>query len=109
MYGDIGTIKQYWKETDFDRTDADKKICNGPAYLYAAHLTATAGGAATAVIRDGQDTSGEIKLDLAALTSSKDNRNFDPPVYFKKGIYIDVGDHVTSVIVHFLRFEKGTE
>jgi hypothetical protein len=102
MYGDLETMKAYWKETETDRTAADKKVCNGPAYLYAAHLTANATGASTAVIRDGHDANGDIKVDLAALTSSKDNRNFDPPIFFKKGIFIDVGDNVTSVIVHFL-------
>lgn len=102
MYGDLETMERYWKELEHDRATADKKSCNRPCFLYAAHLTAGTGGAATAVIRDGHDSNGEIKVDLAALTSSKDNRNFDPPVYFKKGLYLDVGDNVTSVIVHFL-------
>ena len=102
MYGDLETIKQYWKEGQTERITADGQAYAKPAFLYAAHLTADTVGAATAVIRDGHGTTGDIKVDLAALTSSKDNRNFDPPIYCKKGIYVDVGSNVTSVIVHFI-------
>jgi len=102
MYGDLETMEAYWKELEHDRATADKKSCNRPCFLYAAHLTADAVGPATALIRDGHDSNGDIKLDLAALTSSKDNRNFDPPLYLKKGLYLDVGSNVTSVVVHFM-------
>lgn len=101
MYGDLETIQKYWKQLEHERATTDKKAYNRSCFLHAAHLTAATGGVATAVIRDGHDSGGEIKVDLAALTSSKDNRNFDPPLYFKKGLFIDVGDNVTSVIVHF--------
>ena len=102
MYGDLETIKKYWKGIEYDRTAVDKKVCNRPVFLYAAHLVASTGGVATAVIRDGHDTGGEAVVDLAALTSSCDPRKFDPPIYLKKGLYVDVGGNVTSVLVHFL-------
>jgi hypothetical protein len=109
MYGDLETMKGYWKETQTQRLTTDGEAYQHGAFLYAAHLTASTVGVATAVIRDGHNTDGEIKVDLAALTSSKDNRNFDPPIYFKKGIYVDVGDNVTSVIVHFLPAKEKKE
>ena len=102
MYGDLETMEDYWKKLEHDRTAVDKKVCNRPCFLYAAHLVAGSGGAATAVIRDGHDTGGETVVDLAALTSSNDPRKFDPPIYFKKGLYVDVGSNVTSVLVHFM-------
>ncbi len=108
MYGDLETLRGYWKDTEYDRVVADKKVCNRPCFLYAAHLVAGAGGAATAVIRDGHDTGGEAVVDLAALTSSNDPRRFDPPIFFKKGLYVDIGSNVTSVLVHFMPArEKG--
>ena len=102
MYGDLETMEKYWKEIEYDRTAVDKKVCNRPCFLYAAHLVATTGGAATTVIRDGHDTGGETVVDLAALTSSNDPRKFDPPIFLKKGLYIDVGSNVTSVLVHYM-------
>jgi len=110
MYGDLTTMKKYWKDLEYDRTVVDKRVSNRPCFLYAAHLVATTGGAATAVIRDGHDTSGEAVVDLAALTSSCDPREFDPPIYLKKGLYVDVGSNVTAVLVHFLPArEKNSE
>lgn len=109
MYGDLETRELYWKELEYDRTAVDKKICNRPVFLYAAHLVASAGGVATAVIRDGHDTGGEPVVDLAALTSSCDPRRFDPPLYFKKGLYVDVGSNVTSVLVHFMPAREKKE
>lgn len=103
MYGDIETMMTYWKELDHELVAADKKVCNGPCFLYGAALVSTTGGASTAVIRDGHDTSGDPAVDLAALTSSNDPRMFDPPIYLKKGLFVDIGSNVTSVLVHFLR------
>lgn len=109
MYGDLKTLELYWKELEYDRTTADKKICNRPVFLYAAHLVAGTGGAATAVIRDGHDAGGEAVLDLAALTSSCDPRRFEPPIYLKKGLFVDVGSNVTAVLVHFLVAKEKLE
>ena len=109
MYGDLETMEIYWKELEYDRTAVDKKVHNRPCFLYAAHLVAGTGGAATAVIRDGHDTGGEAVVDLAALTSSCDPRKFDPPIFLKKGLYVDVGSNVASVLVHFLPEKKKGE
>lgn len=108
MYGDLETMEGYWKRLEYTRVTVDKKVCNRPCFLYAAHLVADTVGAATAVIRDGHDTGGEAVVDLATLTSSNDPRRFDPPIYLKKGLYVDVGSNVTSVLVHFMPTrEKG--
>lgn len=102
MYGDLEAMKAYWKAMETDETSVDKKVSNLPCFLSAAHLTAGSGGAATAIIRDGHDTTGEAKIHLAALTSATDPRFFSPPIYFKRGLYVDVASNVTSVLVHFL-------
>jgi hypothetical protein len=102
MYGDLETQKVYWKELDHDLVTVDKKVSNRPCFLYSACLVAGTGGAATAVIRDGHETASEAVLDLGALTSSNDIRKFDPPLYLKKGMFVDVGSNVTSVFVLFL-------
>lgn len=102
MYGDLETQKGYWKELVSDLVTADKKVSNRPCFLYGCSLVAGTGGAATAVIRDGHETTSEGVIDLAALTSSYDTRKFDPPLYLKRGMFVDVGSNVTSVFVHFM-------
>lgn len=109
MYGDLETMEGYWKRLEYDRTAVDKKVCNRPVFLYAAHLVASTGGVATAVIKDGHDTGGEAVVYLAALTSSCDPRRFNPPIYLKKGLYVDVGSNVTAVLVHFMPAREKKE
>jgi len=89
------------KECSHMRVTADTLINPGPAYVIAVHLVAAAGGAATALIYNGHGTGGEAKIDLSAPPSSSDPRLFWPPLYFDKGIYIDVGSNVTSVLIQY--------
>lgn len=109
MYGDLETMAAYWKRLEYVETAVDKKACNRPCFLYAAHLTGSAGAVATAIIRDGHDTGGEAVVHLAAVTSDNDTRNYDPPLYFKKGLYIDVVSNATSVLVHFMPEKEKKE
>jgi hypothetical protein len=102
MYGDLETLESYWKSLDYDLTSADKKVCNGPCFVYAAHLVANSSGVGTAIIRDGHDASGAAVVSLSSLTSSNDPRKFDPPLYFKKGVFVDVVANVSSILIHFL-------
>jgi hypothetical protein len=106
MYGDLDTLELYWKELEHELVAADKRVYHGPCFLYAAQLVSNTSGASTAVIRDGQNTDAEVVVDLAALTSSNDPRRWDPPIYLKKGLFVDVGTNVTSVLVHY-RPAKG--
>ena len=103
MYGDLETFQTYWKDIQDKEVAVDTKACNAPCFLSAVHLTAGTGRAATATLRDGHDASGEIKLQLAALTSAADIRQFTPPIYFKQGLFVDVGSNVTSCFVQFLK------
>ena len=109
MYGDLDSMEDYWKKLEHLHAAADVKGYAGPCFLSAAHLTAGTGGAATAIIRDGHNTDAEAKVYMSALTSANDLRQFNPPLYFKRGLDLDVGSNVTSLLVHFLpeRERKG--
>ena len=69
--------------------------------LFSAHLVADSGGTATAIIYDGQSASDKPIVDLSAPLSSVDRRFFIPPLYFSRGLYVDFGSHVTSVLLQF--------
>lgn len=83
------------------RITADSLVSPKPCFVFSVSLVADAVGAATAVIRDGHNTGAEAVIDLAALTSSVDDRNYDPPFYFEKGLYVDVGSNVTSLLIRY--------
>lgn len=96
-----------WIKAGYSRVTADSLICPEPCFLLSVCLVADAVGAATAVIRDGHNTGGEAVIDLAAVTSNKDSRHFSTPLLFKKGLFVDVGSNVTSVLVQYLPYHVG--
>ena len=109
MYGDLETMQDYWKSLAYDVTAVDKKVSGRPCFIYAVHLVANSSGVGTAIVRDGHDTSGEAVISLSALTSSNDPRKFDPPLYFKKGVFIDVVANVSSIMIHFMQAGEKKE
>lgn len=90
------------EKVSYERVTADQVVCPTPCLLYMAHLAGGSGGASTAVIRDGHSTSADAVIDLAAPASGMDFVSFDPPILLKKGLYVDVGSNVTSVLVQYL-------
>jgi hypothetical protein len=80
----------------------DSGLVNGrPAFLFSVHLVADSGGIATAAIYNSQTASGDPLVDLSAPSGSTDQRVFVPPLFFDKGIYADLGDHATSILLQF--------
>ena len=97
MYGDILAQMVAWKMGQNFRAVADLLVTRKPCFLFSVTLTGGTGGVSTAVIRDGHTDTGDIVVDLAAITSDKDHRNYLWPKYFKKGLFVDVGSNITSV------------
>lgn len=83
------------------RVTADSLICPEPCFLVSVSMVASPAGAATAIIRDGHNTDAEAVIDLAAIASYNDTRHYAYPIFFKRGLYVDVGLNVTSVLVQF--------
>lgn len=94
------------------RVTSSRVVSKGPAYLFSAHLVADDSGAATSAVLDGHSEDGDPMVDMAAPQSSIDARIFVPPLYFDKGIYVDVGLNVTSVLLQYRQtrdFTAGTK
>ena len=95
------------KAVGYARLTADSLVSQGPCFLISADLIASAVGAATAVIRDGNDANSEAVVDLTAVTSYSDSRTFDPPIFLKRGLFVDVGSNVAAVLVRYLPSPGG--
>jgi hypothetical protein len=89
------------KEFAHGRLTASGRANDRPAYLFSAHLVATSGGTATASIYNSQGAFGDPEADLSAPASGVDQRVFVPPLYFDKGIYVNFGNNVTSVLLQY--------
>jgi hypothetical protein len=99
---DLRSMKRYFKKLANRRVTESSRIWEKPCFLYSVTLTATGDGVATATLRNGHEETDEAILDLAAQTSSMQQAHFSPPIYFSKGLYADLGENVTSALVHFL-------
>lgn len=102
MDDDIKTLKRFSKKLIHRRITKSSRAWNKPCLIYSASITGSDAGGATAVLRDGHGTADKEVIDLAAPISSMDKMRFSPPIYLDKGLYVDVGENVTSVLVHFL-------
>ena len=102
MKNEIKAKLYFWKEIEIVRTAIDVRACQRPCFLFSAALAAKEAGTSTAVLRDGHDENAGAVIDLTAVLSTVDLRNYDPPVHFKRGLFIDVGSNVTSVVVQFI-------
>lgn len=92
-----------WELITTEIFEADARVTQGPAYLFAVHLTANSTGVSTADVYDGHNASGQKKVALSAFADGSDPRAFYPPVLFNQGIYLDCGSNVDSVMVQYLR------
>lgn len=83
------------------RVTADSLISPEPCFVLSAELVSSAAGVSTAALRDGHNTDADILVDLAALASAADPRSWTPPIYFQKGLFVDIGANVTAVLVRY--------
>jgi len=94
------------KGVGYLRVTTDSLVSPKPCFLLSVSLVSSAVGVSTAVIRDGHNTDAEAVVDLAALASDNDSRTYDPPFFFKKGLYVDIGSNVTAVLVRYSTDQK---
>ena len=95
----------YNKQRQSNYFTADGVISKRPGWLHYAAVIPT-GATTNTYLYDGQNTTGDkiIPLQAAAATLTP----FAPakPIYFKKGLYLDVGTDVSGV---FVQWEEETE
>lgn len=93
------------KQCAFTRITGDQLVSRQAALVFGVWLVAGSGGAATAAVYDGESTNDDRKIDLSCVATGHDNKRYNPPAYFEKGIYVDVGSNVTSVVVQWMSAE----
>ena len=99
----VDNMLQLAEETTVARVTADRELSSRAAYVFSVTISSNGSGESDAVLRDGVDATGEIVLDLYCADEEQGQLNFDPPIFFRKGIFVDYGTNVESVVVQFLR------
>lgn len=78
---------------------ADQKVCDRKITLYRVILTPTSAGIGTATLRNGATTSAEVFLPIRTPSGVTMDLNFGPGIPLDRGLYIDVGDRITGILV----------
>ena len=99
MNDDDKTKRPPWEKLVIRRVTENAVVLARPCSLCFISITAGSGGPATAIVRNGSDGNAEAILDLGAPTSSMAHGEFQRPLYFSRGIFLEVGSNVTSVLV----------
>jgi len=84
-----------------ERVTVDTEVTGSPALIYSLTLCSDGGGIADAVVYDGGSNKGDRKIDLRVIDDDMRPLFFDPPLYFARGIYVDVGSNVESVLIQY--------
>jgi len=96
----------FWKEIARERVTSNQVVCLSPCFLFAVDLISDTGGVSTAAIYDGEGTKDPAVVDLAAAVSESDRARFNPPIFLRRGLYVDVGSNVTAVTVQYLPIRR---
>ena len=83
------------------RLAGDGLVTPTPAFLFSVTITSDGGGDADAKVYDGVSTKAPQVLDLGAYSGDLRQVSFNPPAYFRRGIYVDVGSNVASVSLQY--------
>jgi hypothetical protein len=94
-------IEEWSKAIVTERVTADGCICESPAFIFHLAIASDSNGAATATIYNGSSPKAEQKIDMTTIDDYYSQHDYWPPMFFSRGIYVDVGSNVSSVIVRY--------
>jgi len=80
----------------------DGCICQSPCFLLNVTICSDGGGAGTATIHNGHTAVAPPLIDLAVLQNQWQDFPIRHPIFFGRGLYVDVGDNVLSLTIHYL-------
>jgi len=92
-----------WKKVDWEAVSIDGLLFPNAAFVFSVSIHSDGGGEADAILYDGTSALNTQKgIDLYCADEEMAQLNYWPPLYFSKGIFLDVGTNVKKVIVQFL-------
>lgn len=83
------------------RVQADKVAQRRGSVYHGGLLLAAAGGAATVAVYDGLNTSGELIDYFSCVASGYDRHSIEAGIAIREGIYVDVGNYVSSFVLFY--------
>lgn len=100
----IDCLQTLFKTVETTRIDVDAIVNKGPCFVFNALISSDGGGEADALVYDGFGTDGKKRLDLYCVDEAMAQTPLFPPMYFRQGIYVDIGSNVEAVTIMFMQF-----
>lgn len=91
----------FWRHTQYVETAADLIISTKPCFVFDWEMEPLVAGASDCFIYDGQSASDTLRASLFTVLGDRMCEAFWPPLYFSKGLYVDVDTNVFMFRVHF--------
>ncbi|MBA7601428.1 hypothetical protein ES703_08501 [subsurface metagenome] len=89
------------KHCSTEYVTGSRRVTHRPCYLFKALVAPTTAGVATrAYLRNGETSSANILLDLAANYAHPTHGD-EFPIYFNKGLYVELNTNVIGVTVQY--------
>lgn len=100
-----GRIMALDKSIKTEYVTASKIVSRSPCWVFAAIASETAADIKKATFINGHDSAGEIKLIVSARWVLHGSIIFLHPVYFSKGLYVEMDSGLDNVFVQFKEVE----
>lgn len=89
-----------------ERVTADGVVCNSPSLIFSICLESDQVNDGDATVYDGVSTKAPTLFFLTCTKYGVDFRAFTQPVVANRGIYVDIGDNVTAVVIQYWPFKE---
>jgi len=86
----------------FTRVTQDTLINQGNTLVFGLSIEASADGGDVSLYEGMDNLSGRLHGTYKALANDRKPFGFPAPVYFDRGVYIDIGTNVTAVTIYWL-------
>jgi hypothetical protein len=80
---------------------ADALLSKVPVFVKGVCMQASSSGNATVAIYNGVDTSGEKLMAVHSQQYGQCGKEYEIPVYFNRGLYIDIGNNVALFTIQY--------
>ena len=94
-------LEELSRDIRTERVTVNRCVAHGPCFVYHLALGSNSSGVSTADIYNGISAKGDIKIDMTTIDDYFAQHDYWPPMYFDRGIYVELGSNVLSVIVRY--------
>ncbi len=96
------TIRE-WKQVAWESVHEDRLLSAVPCFIFAMSIHSDGGGEADAIVYNGQAADPDNDhFQLFCADERYRQSAWMPPLFFHKGIYVDIGTNVDSVTIQYL-------